>query len=387
MKTKNEIVQNSLVWFGAGVSIAEIITGTYFAPLGFAKGFLTILAGHIIGCALFFLCGLIGAKTRKTAMGTVENSFGKTGSKFFAILNVLQLVGWTAIMIYDGSMATAEIFSIKPFVWCIIIGALIFVWILCGVKDLGWINRAVMGLLFVLSLVLCAVILKNGKTQNAAVFESLSFGLALELSIAMPLSWLPLISDYTKNAENHVGVTLGSTLTYGITSVWMYVIGMVAAIFTGEGNIVAIMVKSGLGVVALVILIMSTVTTTFLDSWSAGISSESIAKKLNGKTVALIVTVVGTVAAILYPMDNITDFLYLIGSVFAPMAAIQIADFYILKRSSEEKKVDVINAIIWIIGFIVYRLLMRVDIIIGNTIPAILIVIALCVAVRKVSKK
>ena len=37
------------------------------------------------------------------------------------------------------------------------------------------------------------------------------------------------------------------------------------------------------------------------------------------------------IAAIVYPMDNITDFLYLIGSVFAPMIAIQIADFFLLK--------------------------------------------------------
>ncbi len=36
-------------------------------------------------------------------------------------------------------------------------------------------------------------------------------------------------------------------------------------------------------------------------------------------------------------MDNITDFLYLIGSVFAPMIAIQIADFYLLKQDHSQK--------------------------------------------------
>lgn len=29
---KTSVFQNSLIWFGAGVSIAEILTGTYFAP-------------------------------------------------------------------------------------------------------------------------------------------------------------------------------------------------------------------------------------------------------------------------------------------------------------------------------------------------------------------
>ena len=48
---------------------------------------------------------------------------------------------------------------------------------------------------------------------------------------------------------------------------------------------------------------------------------------------AIVVTVIGTVAAIVYPMDNITNFLYLIGSVFAPMIAVQIADYFILKKA------------------------------------------------------
>ena len=134
------------------------------------------------------------------------------------------------------------------------------------------------------------------------------------------------ISDYTREAEKPFAATLSSTLTYGVVSCWMYVIGMGAAIFTGEGDIALIMVKAGLGVAALLILILSTVTTTFLDAYSAGISAESLSKKINGKYAALIVTVIGTVCAICFPMDDITNFLYLIGSVFAPMIAIQIGN-------------------------------------------------------------
>ena len=46
---RTSVFENSLIWFGAAVSIAEILTGTYFAPLGFTKGLLAILIGHIIG--------------------------------------------------------------------------------------------------------------------------------------------------------------------------------------------------------------------------------------------------------------------------------------------------------------------------------------------------
>ena len=36
-QTKSTVFGNSLIWFGAAVSIAEILTGTLFAPLGFGK--------------------------------------------------------------------------------------------------------------------------------------------------------------------------------------------------------------------------------------------------------------------------------------------------------------------------------------------------------------
>ena len=385
---KTSTFQNGLIWFGAGVSIAEILTGTYFSPLGMGKGILAIVIGHVIGCALFFFAGLIGGRTGLSAMETVKLSFGKKGGLLFALLNVLQLVGWTAIMIYDGALATNGIFETGAWVWCLVIGALILLWILIGITNLGLVNKVAMAALFILTLVLCKVIFFDGTPGDASAFgEAMSFGAAVELAVAMPLSWLPLISDYTREAEKPFRATLASTLTYGLVSCWMYIIGMGAAIYTGEGDIALIMVKAGLGVAALVILILSTVTTTFLDAWSAGISSESLSKRLSGKWVAVVVTVIGTAAAILFPMDDITDFLYLIGSVFAPMIAVQLADNFILKRSSFGLAFDWVNLAVWLAGFALYRWLMTVDIPVGSTLPDMLLTMALCAAVRKLLPK
>ena len=385
MKEKRtSIFENGLIWFGAGVSLAEILTGTAFAPLGFQKGILAIIIGHIIGCTMLFLAGVIGGKTRRSAMETVKMSFGQNGGVFFSFLNVLQLVGWTAIMIYDGALAADGVLNTGRWVWCLVIGALIIVWILVGVTNLGKVNTIAMAALFILTLVLCKVIFFSGAAGNVDTSEAMSFGAAVELAVAMPLSWLPLISDYTREAEEPVKATAVSAVVYGIISCWMYVIGMGAAIYTGEYDIAQIMVKAGLGIAGLLIIVFSTVTTTFLDAYSAGISAESVFSKLNGKYAAVAVTVIGTVGAIVYPMDNITDFLYLIGSVFAPMIAIQIADFFILKRvDSLSDAIDVTNIVIWIVGFVLYRYLMGVDIPVGNTLPDMAVTIVICVIIRK----
>ena len=331
MEKKTSLFENGLIWFGAGVSIAEILTGTYFASLGMAKGLAAILIGHVIGCVLLFLSGVIGGTLRKSAMETVKDSFGIHGGQLFAILNVLQLAGWTAIMIYDGALAAQGIFQAGQWIWCLLIGVLIIVWILIGITNLGKFNTVAMAALFILTLILAKVIFFN-KTASVVQDEAMSFGAAVELAVAMPLSWLPLISDYTREAKQPVKATAVSAIVYGIVSCFMYLIGMGASIFTGESDIAQIMVKAGLGAAGLLIVVFSTVTTTFLDAYSAGISSESIVSGIKGNYVAIAITIIGTIAAIVYPMDDITNFLYLIGSVFAPMIAIQIADFYILKK-------------------------------------------------------
>ena len=385
-KKGTSVFENGLIWFGAAVSIAEILTGTYLAPLGFGKGLAAILLGHVIGCLMMFLAGMIGGKMRKSAMETVKMSFGQRGGILFAILNVLQLVGWTAIMIYDGALAANGVMHTGAWIWCIVIGALIILWIAVGITNLGKINTVAMAALFVLTLIMSGVIF-SGDGTGVVSGESMSFGAAVELSVAMPLSWLPVISDYTREAEKPVKATAVSVIVYGVVSCWMYVIGMGAAIYTGDSDIASIMYKAGLGIVALLIVIFSTVTTTFLDAYSAGVSSESIFSKLKGSQVGIVVTLIGTVAAILFPMDDITDFLYLIGSVFAPMIAVQIADVFLLKKEGEPEGFNWRNLVIWLIGFVVYRWLMTVDIPVGNTLPDMVVVIVLCLIVNAVCGK
>ncbi len=367
MEKKTSLFDNGLIWFGAGVSLAEILTGTYFSTLGFGRGLAAILLGHVIGCVLLFLAGVIGGNSRLSAMETVKSSFGNKGGLFFALLNVLQLVGWTAIMIYDGALAAGGIFSSGHWIWCLVIGVLIIVWIMVGITNLGKINTVAMTALFLLTLVLCKVIFFSGNSILTEPDDSLSFGAAVELAVAMPLSWLPLISDYTREAEKPVAATAVSAVVYGLVSCWMYLIGMGASILTGESDI------------AQIIVVFSTVTTTFLDAYSAGISNESIFPQFKGQYVAVAVTVVGTIGAIVFPMDDITGFLYLIGSVFAPMIAIQIADYFILHRDRRKTAFDTRNLVIWVIGFVLYRILMNVDLPVGNTLPDMIITIILCV--------
>ncbi|MCQ2397313.1 MAG: cytosine permease, partial [Lentisphaeria bacterium] len=109
------LLGHSLIWFGAAVSIAEILTGTLFAPLGFWKAFAAIAIGHLLGCLLLYSSGLISALNRTSAMESTKKTFGTCGGRIFAGLNVMQLVGWTAVRLATGGQAANGINP--PFGW------------------------------------------------------------------------------------------------------------------------------------------------------------------------------------------------------------------------------------------------------------------------------
>ena len=379
---QTSVFSNGLLWFGAGISIAEILTGMLLSPLGWEKGLWAIFIGHIIGGAVMLGAGIMGARSRCSAMETVSFSFGKEVARFFAGINVIQLIGWTAVMIVSAAAAAEIIVPLGMALWDLIIGALIALWIIMGMTTLGRVNVLVMTALFLLTAVLSGTIF--GADTAAAPSGTITFGGAVELAVAMPLSWLPVISDYTREAEKPVKATVVSCLTYFAASSWMFVIGMGAALFTGESDIAKIMLGAGLGVSAIVIILLSTVTTTFLDAYSAGVSGRALTTCLSEKGQALIATALGTLLAITVDASRFEDFLYFIGSVFAPMTAIMLADYFFIHENHQKERVSVLKLLIWAIGFGLYRYLLNADTPLGVTFPVIVAVMVMDVVVSKI---
>ena len=379
---QTSVFSNGLLWFGAGISIAEILTGMLLSPLGWEKGLWAIFIGHIIGGAVMLGAGIMGARSRCSAMETVSFSFGKEGARFFAGINVIQLIGWTAVMIVSAAAAAEIIVPLGMALWDLIIGALIALWIIMGMTTLVRVNVLGMTALFLLTAVLSGTIF--GADTAAAPSGTITFGGAVELAVAMPLSWLPVISDYTREAEKPVKATVVSCLTYFAASSWMFVIGMGAALFTGESDIAKIMLGAGLGVSAIVIILLSTVTTTFLDAYSAGVSGRALTTCLSEKGQALIATALGTLLAITVDASRFEDFLYFIGSVFAPMTAIMLADYFFIHENHQKERVSVLKLLIWAIGFGLYRYLLNADTPLGVTFPVIVAVMVMDVVVSKI---
>ena len=380
-------LQFAMIWFGAALSIAEIMTGTYLAPLGLTQGLYAIILGHIIGGILLFGAGLIGGRLRQGSMNTTAFSFGPLGAKGFAFLNMLQLIGWTSIMIYDAMLALQELAPLSPMIWAIAIGALVILWLFIGLHNTGYIQAIVSILLLGLTIYMGAHMIAQWPNDNSLITSGdMSFIAALELSIAMPLSWLPLISDYTRESKQPFSASLTSATLYTVTSIVMYTLGLSAAIFGGGDSIITIMMNAGLGIAGLIVIIFSTVTTTFMDAYSAGVSSTTIYSRASSKSIAVIVTIIGTIAAILYPMDDITDFLYLISSVFTPMIAILLADYFVNHQQVQTTSAYLVRGLIWVLSVGLYHYMLHSESTVGATLPAFTIAFLITVIVGFISK-
>lgn len=380
------MLNHGLIWFGAAISISEILTGALIAPLGMEKGAIAILLGHLIGGIIFYLVGLIGARTSKNSMESVKLSFGKKGALFFSGLNILQLIGWTAVMIATGASVSNSIIKFESeLVWGGIIAILIIAWIIKDIKKMNKLNLVAMVTLFILTLLLSKIIFSGNPKE--VLKSGITFGGAMELSIAMPLSWLPLISDYIWDAKKPKKAVFVSSIVYFMSSSWMYFIGMGVVIYTGSMDIAEIMKTAGFGISGLFIIILSTVTTTFLDTYSSGVSATVISNKITEKQGGVATCIIAFILLIFTSTSQYESFLYLIGSVFAPMVAIQIADHFILKNDYTKNNLNVLNMGIWIIGFILYRIFMKIETPIGNTVPVMIIILMLTVTINKIFKK
>lgn len=378
------------LWFGAAVSLAEIMTGSLLAPLGLKNGLIAILLGHAAGCLILAFVGVIGFREKQPALRASRISLGRYGSYLVSVFNIVQLVGWTAIMLIQCARSleavTAKLFGINNFtLLVIIIGILVAVWALNVNKGINWINNAAVILLAVLSVVMMALVLKGGGPKP--VTGSMSFGLALELSIIMPLSWLPLISDYTMKGKSAKGSFAGSFLGYFIGSSVMYAIGLIIAVYTGNSDPVAVMIGLGMGYSVLLIVVLSTVTTTFLDVYSSVMSTLNLVPRMSKNTLIIFFAAVGTLLALYFPMEEYQNFLHLIGSVFAPVFSVIITDYFFYKKDRSKDFVNIPGVIAAALGIMSYYAVGKYDLVIGTSIPAMIITTVIYIGLRSVSKK
>ncbi|WP_303997740.1 putative hydroxymethylpyrimidine transporter CytX [Megamonas hypermegale] len=378
----------SLLWFGTAVSIAEILTGTLLAPLGIVQGICAVVLGHFIGGAVLFIAGFIGADRNCSSAESVNLFFGRFGSTVFSLLNIVQLIGWITIMLIIGSEAvnriTDGLWQLPPhtFIWTSILGLMPCIWIFFKGGCIDKINRLIMACLFMASLWLAfnSLFGENISSAISPQDSNMNFGLAVELSVVMCLSWMPVISDYTHRAQNKIKGTFCAAAAYCFGSSLMYIIGLGSAVHFQTNDICDIFALSGLGVIALIVILLSTITTNFVAINSASLCFNHLVNRASVKITFILICFLSIVMAYFISMQQYENFLYFIGAIFAPLFAVLFSEFFLLRNTFGKINMDKIvikNCLLWLIGFIIYEYLIDYTTFIGITFP-VMLGIAIC---------
>jgi putative hydroxymethylpyrimidine transporter CytX len=388
-----------LLWAGVGISLAEIWAGGFLAPMGFWLGFWAIILGHVIGNTLMGFGGIIGSDYGIPAMVSVRPSFGIRGSNLAAVLNIIQLIGWASIMLIIGGRAGAMlgephggIWASQNF-WIVVIGLGTLFWALYTGRTIWKVMQtsAVIGLLLVVVLMSWVSYKEFGDGIMTVKPEKMPFMIGLDLVIAMPVSWLPLVADYSRFAEKTASSFWTTWWGYFIISCWMYLLGLMATLVTGDTDpgvmILRTMGALNLALPALIMVVFSTITSDFPDIYSATCSMLNITEKIGSKGLMWIAGILSILVALVFPAEQYENFLLLIGGMFVPLFGIVLTDYFLLRKRQltlaalydpegeywYTRGVNLVALGAWVIGFIIFETIAVLKLSIGGSIPSMLI--------------
>jgi putative hydroxymethylpyrimidine transporter CytX len=367
-----------ILWNDLALGLLVLVTGGLLVPaLGLPAAIGAIVLGSLIGCVPLAAVALAGAREGLPGMVLFRPVLGRTGSFLPSALNVAQLLGWTAVEFWAmGRLANTlsiELLGVDAFgVWLAVIAAGCTALAVGGpvlvvkrfLERFGtWIVMA-SGVGLTVSLVTSAPPVEGWMTATGG----LPFLLAVDLVIVMPVSWLPLVADSTRFARRERGVFSATFVGYAVGNAWFYILGALLvlqalaepdALSTGR----AIVGLAG-GSVLVLGLLVGEAPNAFADVYSAAVSALNVVPRASERFLIVSIGAIAFLLALLITMDRYEVFLFLIGSVFVPLAAVFLADYFVRARGrygpdvvfgSESLGVRWPAVVPWIAGFILYH--------------------------------
>lgn len=365
-----------VLWGDLSVGLLVMVTGALLVPaLGLGSALLAIAIGSVVGCVPLALVAMAGARERVPTMVLLRPVLGSRGSFLPSALNVLQLVGWTAVEFWAmgevANVASARLFGFEARSSWVAVVAVVCTGLALGGPILvirRWLERFAIYVLVGTAVWITVEVFRAGDLGELWRLPGqggLPFWLAVDLVIVMPVSWLPLAADYTRFARPGSRPVAGTYVGYLIGNVWFYTLGVLLALAGASADAVgigsAIVAVAGGGLV-LVALLVGESDNAFADIYSAALSTQNVASDVPQRGLVLAVGAIAFVLALLFTMESYELFLILIGSVFVPLFGVFAAHYFVRRRGrlGEEaifraSGVRWAAVVPWIAGFVVYH--------------------------------
>lgn len=373
----------AVLWGDLGIGLLVMLAGTFLVPgLGLGDAVLAIAVGSVLGCLLLALIGAIGSDTAAPTMVLLRPVLGVRGSYLPSVMNVLQLIGWTifefVVMGVAANAISQALFGVSSYpLWA---GVFAVVVVLMGIGGpIGvvrqWLEKFAVWIALATGIWLTYHLLT---TYNFAALlakagdGSLPFWIAVDLVIALPISWLPLVADYNRFSKRSSGAFWGTLIGFFITNFWFLTLGAMVLLGAGvnqEPKEFATAIALTAGWIALLILLADETHNAWADLYSSAVSLQNVFPRVKQRWLILGLGVLCFLVAVLLDITQYQNFLFLIGSFFIPLFGILAADYFLLRRRRYRVDefyrtggaywyrggVNILGLVVWLAGLVVYH--------------------------------
>ena len=364
------LYDQAALWGNLGITLTIPVAAAFvlrptqdLPPLTLAAAVTAVLLGTVLGTVVLALSAVPGAQTGAPAMVLLRGLLGRRGSFLPTVLNIAQCVGWAAVEVLVIAEGSAKLVPAVPrSLWAVGAGALataLALWPLGFVRTL---RRYAVWLVIAASVYLFIEVLRHGLSPPAQGSWR-PFWLAVDVVVALPISWAPLAADYSRHSRRSRDAFGGALGGFSLAAIAYFLLGLLAisAMPQASSDPIGALLAVPAGALAVAILVLDEVDEAFANLYSTALSAQNLRPTLDRRVVALGVGLVATALALATDMTEYQNFLLLIGSVFVPLFAVLLVDYFLLRG----RVFDVgplapprpVMAIPWLVGFAVYQLL------------------------------
>ena len=391
------------LWFSLGVGLLVMQVGAYLMPaLGTQEAVLAIVAGSVLGAGLLGWVAKIGCDSGLASAGLMHAVYGRAFARLPIVLNIVQLIGWgtfelvvmrdatVSIGRQSGAMAATYWPALATLLWGGVITLLISgsmvqlvrriiarVALPLVVLSLLWLSWQFLGLAHAQGLE--QLWLRRGEGGMGVMP-------ALDLVIAMPISWLPLVADYARHGKSGTAALRGTWAGYALANVWCYTLGVLVALTLPSQDLVTALLLAQGGLIALSLILIDEVDNAYGDTYSGAVSAHSLLPHWSVRQWGLGVAVVCTLMALVLPMHSLEPFLLILSSVFVPLFGVILGRLAFGADAAaalqQAGKAHAAPIAIWLAGIGFYHLLPMVSTLLGSALPTLAICFVLAYATR-----
>jgi nucleobase:cation symporter-1, NCS1 family len=359
------------LWGNLGVSLLGF-TGAIFVlqpggagtpELSLAAALTAIVVGTLLGTAAVAMAGLPGALTGAPAMVLLRGLFGARLSYLPTALNILQCLGWAVFELVTIATAAHTVAPGLPKQGYVLIAGVATA--LLTIRPLGAIRVLRRYATTAVLVVMCYLFVQLIRHPLPGFTHGTWSGYwaATDTVVAVAISFAPLAADYTRHSRSPRAAFGGVLIGYSLTQVLCYVIGLLALVTVARNpaDIYGAFIALPVGTLAFAVLAARELDQSFADVYSTAVSIQNLRPLWDRRILAGTITALTTAGALWLNIADYENFLVLIGSVFVPMSAVLIADYFVVSKGRWDLSAAARSrwAMLppWAAGFVTYQLI------------------------------